>query len=231
MNIAGLQKVSLLDYPEKIASTIFFQGCNFNCEYCYNKSLISPQRSICLSEEYVLDFLRRRKKLLDAVCLCGGEPTSQDIKPFVRKIKELGYLVKLDTNGSNPYMLSDLIEENLIDYVAMDIKSSESMYSRIIGVDFDISVITKSMQIIINSGIDYEFRTTVFDGLGLDDIFDIAGWLKELSPDKKVKRYSLQRARDTGDIMFSPMSDDTLNDYAAVLKQVCEEVRIKGDGE
>jgi pyruvate formate lyase activating enzyme len=228
MNIAGLQKVSLLDYSGKVACTIFFQGCNFNCGYCYNKTLILSQGESHITEDEVLEYLQERKKLLDAVCLCGGEPTLQDIKPFVRKLKDMGYLVKLDTNGSNPYLLSELIDENLLDYVAMDIKTSELNYNEVIGTEIEIATLTKSMQIIINSGIDYEFRTTVFNGISIDDIFGIAEWLRELSPDKKVKRYSLQQYKNTGNMMFSPVSEDTLNDYASVLKKVCEEVIIKG---
>lgn len=229
MNIAGLKKLSLLDYPSKLACTIFFQGCNFRCDYCYNKSLIPEQGESYVTEDEVLEYLQKRKGLIDAVCLCGGEPTMQDIEPFVRKIKELGYLVKLDTNGSNPYMLEQLIDEHLIDYVAMDIKGSEILYPRITEVDIDISVITKSMQIIINSDIDYEFRTTVFNYIFPNDVLDIEYWLKTLSPDKKIKRYCLQQYKDTGDSLFSPVSDEKLSRYAAILNRVCEEVIIKGE--
>lgn len=229
MKIAGLKKLSLLDYPSKLASTIFFQGCNFRCEYCYNKTLIPSQGESYITEDEVLEYLQERKKVLDAVCLCGGEPILQDIEPFVRKIKAMGYLVKLDTNGSNPYALADLIDENLVDYVAMDIKTSEAFYSVVTNTEMETSVITKSMQILINSDIDYEFRTTVFNLIDPLDILDIEDWLKELSPNKKIKRYCLQQYRDMGDMRFSHVSYDGLKQYAECLKRVCNEVIIKGE--
>ena len=203
MKIGGLQKLTLIDYPGKIACTVFLIGCNFRCPFCYNAELVLPEkieRQPIISEKDFFNFLKERKDLLEGVSLTGGEPCIyKDLPDFIKKIKNLGYSVKLDTNGSNPQMLKELIDKKLIDYVAMDIKapfknqkakSKNQKYSKAIGVKMDFSKIKKSIEIIKNSEIDYEFRTTVVPMVHTkEDIIQIA---KALSP---AKRYYLQNFR------------------------------------
>jgi pyruvate formate lyase activating enzyme len=181
MLIGGLQKLTLIDYPGKIAATVFTIGCNFFCSFCHNSELVDPEKikkQPIISEKEFFEFLESRKGDLDGVCITGGEPTiHKDLPGFIKKIKELGFSVKLDTNGSNPEMLKKLIGEKLIDYIAMDIKGP-------------LQIPKKSVEIIKNSGIDYEFRTTIVPALHKkEDIIKIA---KEISP---AKKYFLQQFR------------------------------------
>ena len=167
MFIGGLQKVTLIDYPGKIACTVFCLGCNFRCGFCYNKELVLPEKTksqIKIPEKEFFNFLKGRKNLLQGVTVSGGEPTIyEDLPDFIKKIKKLDYFVKLDTNGSNPEMLKDLIEKKLIDYVAMDIKAPliNTKYTQITGIKGILNKVKKSIKIIKNSGLDYEFRTTI----------------------------------------------------------------------
>lgn len=161
MKISGLQKLTLLDYPGKMACTVFTYGCNFRCPFCHNALLVTQQNNDTVSEDEFFSFLKKRQGILDGVCISGGEPTLQkDLAEFIRKIKALGYAVKLDTNGSNPDVVRNLIKENLLDYVAMDIKNSLQKYSLTCGCETDTTLIQESISIIIESGIDHEFRTT-----------------------------------------------------------------------
>lgn len=163
MVIAGLEKVSLLDYPGKVSSVIFTYGCNLRCPYCHNPELVIEElsKSESLQEEYVLDFLKKRKKLLDGVVITGGEPLiHKDIEKFVQKIKDIGLLVKLDTNGGYPKRLKSLLKKDLLDYIDMDIKYSEDIYKKGLNGGRPIPNIRESIDIIMNSGIDYSFRTT-----------------------------------------------------------------------
>lgn len=162
MNICGLQKTTLLDYPGYVASTIFLSNCNFRCPFCYNMNLVLNAPSL-IEEKEIFSFLESRKGILDGVCITGGEPTvSIGLIPFIQKIKSLGYLVKLDTNGYLPNVLDDLLHMHLLDYIAMDIKASPSDYCRASGLpSVNISFLMNSIQMIINAGIPHEFRTTV----------------------------------------------------------------------
>lgn len=161
MKISGLIKTSLIDFPGKVAAVVFTQGCNFRCGFCHNPSLIFANKKGNFNNEDVLIYLRKRKNLLDGVVITGGEPTIQrGLLGFIKEIKDLGLLVKLDTNGSNPAMLEAAINLKLVDYIAMDIKANLMNYKKISGFD-DTKKITKSINLIINSNIDYEFRTTV----------------------------------------------------------------------
>ncbi len=180
MNIAGLQKSSLLDYPSKIAAVIFTLGCNFRCPYCHNPNLITAVSSKKLIDETaVFDFLYSRKGKLDAVVISGGEPTLQsDLICIFEKIKNLGFLTKLDTNGTNPDILQKLINQKLVDYVAMDIKAPIEKYDKVVGRDVDLGAVKKSVEIIKNSGLNYEFRTTVVRSLlSIKDFEDIAEFI------------------------------------------------------
>lgn len=190
MLIKGIQKTTLVDYPGKIASIIFVGGCDFRCPFCYNKDLVVNYRNLpTIAEEEVLAFLKKRKKYLEGVVVTGGEPTIyKDLPKFLAKIKKLGLLVKLDTNGSNPKMLEELIKRKLADYVAMDVKSSLEKYKKAAGTDVNLSDIKKSAKIIKNSKIDYEFRTTAVPGLfSKQELEKIGKWLKG------AKKYYIQQ--------------------------------------
>lgn len=194
MIIAGLQKTTLLDYPGKIGMIVFLAGCNFRCDWCYSSELVLPEKiknQPRISEEEFFTFLKSRQGLVDGVVICGGEPTiNEDLPDFIKKIKELGFLVKLDTNGSNPTMLSQLIESKLIDYVAMDIKLPKDKYSRVFFGDIKVEDIQRSIDILKEDRVDYEFRTTVVpDVLKKEDVIEIAQWISG------AKKYYLQNFR------------------------------------
>lgn len=201
MNFSGLNKTTLLDYPGHLACLIFVSGCNFRCHYCHNSSLVLNESKNRYSEEYMLDFLEKRKNILEGVCISGGEPTLyNDLKDFISKIKEKTNLkVKLDTNGTNPTLLKTLIDKKLIDYVAMDIKSDVKNYNKVINVKNALSLdkIKESVNILKENKIDYEFRTTIVKGLhDFNDFENIGKWLKGCS------NYYLQNYKDSGDILY-----------------------------
>lgn len=181
MQIHGLNKTTLLDYPEHVAATVFTGGCNFRCPFCHNAGLVlEPDAQESIPEEEVLSFLQKRRGILQGVCITGGEPTLQpDLADFIGKVKELGYPVKLDTNGYRPEVLRELLDKKLLDYVAMDIKASKENYARASGLcRIDLDRIEESVEILKNSGISYEFRTTVVAGIHSMEEFDAIGrWL------------------------------------------------------
>jgi len=201
MIIGGLQKLTLIDYPGHIAATVFTVGCNFRCPFCHNPELISSRHSGIEISNYLEDdffkFLGEREGKLEGVCITGGEPTIQpDIVEFVRKIKSLGYKVKLDTNGTRPDVLRELFQKKLLDFVAMDVKSSLENYGKLTNSKTDIERIKLSVDLIRNSGVDYEFRTTVVPGLHSEENFvKIGEWLKG------SKKYALQAFEDKGKIL------------------------------
>ena len=188
MIIGGLQKSTLIDYPKKVAATIFLSGCNFRCPFCHNPELVLPeiiQKKDPIAEKEIFDFLEERKGFLDGIVICGGEPTvHSDLPEFVEKIKKMGFLLKLDTNGSNPKMLESMIQNNLLDYVAMDVKSSKERYGQATGFpNIDIEKIEQSVDILKKNNIDYEFRTTLVPGLvDKEDVLKIVEWI---TPAKK----------------------------------------------
>ncbi|OGH99374.1 MAG: anaerobic ribonucleoside-triphosphate reductase activating protein [Candidatus Melainabacteria bacterium GWA2_34_9] len=176
MIIGGFQKFSLLDYPDQISAIVFTQGCNFRCSYCHNKELLEKEPSnSTIDPQEIWDFLNKRWKQIDAVVITGGEPTIQpDLIEFMQKIKALGFLVKLDTNGSNPEVIEEIIKLKLADYIAMDIKAPLEKYQDITNSGIDTEKIEKSINLIKNSGIKYEFRTTILKTqLSKDDILQI----------------------------------------------------------
>ncbi len=180
MQIYGFQKLTLLDYPEHIAATVFTGGCNFRCPFCQNGDLVeNPGGQPLISEEDVLTVLRKRQGILQGLCITGGEPTLQkDLKDFVLKVKELGYFVKLDTNGYRPEVLQNLLQENLLDYVAMDVKAALTNYEKVAGCPgMDTEKIRESILLLKDSGIPYEFRTTVVKGLHTLGEFEEIGQL------------------------------------------------------
>jgi len=194
--IGGLQKTTLIDYPGRVAATIFLIGCNFRCPFCYSSELVLPEKIKLqprISEKDFFNFLKERKGLLEGVVICGGEPTiNKDLPEFIKKINWLGFLVKLDTNGSNPEMLKKLIDEKLINYVAMDVKAplKKEKYEMASGIKINLEKIKKSIEIIKGAGIDYEFRTTVVPTLhSKEDIIQIAQDIGS------AKKYFLQNFR------------------------------------
>ncbi|MDD3375471.1 MAG: anaerobic ribonucleoside-triphosphate reductase activating protein [Candidatus Omnitrophica bacterium] len=204
LRIGGFQKFSLIDFPGKMAAVIFTQGCDFRCPFCHNPELVLPEKfSDSISEQEVLDFLKKRQGQLNGVAVTGGEPTIQgDLKAFLRKVKDLGFSLKLDTNGNNPEVLDNLIKESLIDYIAMDIKAPLERYSNVTGVQIDQSKIKKSINLILNSGLDYQFRTTVIRKfISSNDLENVRSLLGP------VRQYVLQKFDPT-----STLLDETLKD-------------------
>ncbi|NBI05528.1 anaerobic ribonucleoside-triphosphate reductase activating protein [Senegalia massiliensis] len=195
MDICEMEKSSFIDYPNKISTVLFIKGCNFRCPYCHNSHILNSKESI--DETYILTFLENRKKYIEAVTITGGEPTLyNELYTLISKIKNKNFYVKLDTNGTNPDMLNRLVQDNLIDYIAMDIKTSFSEYNKVTNSLVDINKIKKSIKVIKNSNIDYEFRTTVCKELISEyNILDIA---KHLNGSQK---YILQNFRDGDTIL------------------------------
>ena len=203
MRIGGLQKVSLLDFPGNIAATVFLTGCNMRCPFCHNAPLVLPgqQTDPEIPEQALLDFLESRKGKLDGVCITGGEPTlHRDLPDLLRKIKAMGFRLKLDTNGTNPQMLEQLLAEGLLDYVAMDIKNCPEKYPVTCGGDH-LEAVKKSAALLMNSGVEYEFRTTVTRQLHTrEDMEKIGAWLAG------AKRYYIQQFVDSGNLIGQGLS-------------------------
>lgn len=214
MRIAGLIKTTLLDYPGKVACTVFTYGCNFRCDFCHNALLVTEENNDNISQNEFFSFLSKRTGILDGVCISGGEPTLQkDLPEFAKKIKDMGFSVKLDTNGYMPDVLQKLIDDGLIDYVAMDIKSSPDNYSSICGVNIDIEKIKKSVDILKEGKIDYEFRTTCVKEYHTNEDFEkIASWLQGDS------KYYLQHFEDSGNLIGNNLSAFTKEETKEIEK-------------
>lgn len=218
MNIQGFQKLTLLDFPGKTACTVFTGGCNLRCPFCHNGSLVQNPTEQQSVEPQVIEYLKKRQGILDGVCITGGEPLLQpDLLEFIKKCKEIGMAVKLDTNGAAPEKLGKVIESGLIDYIAMDIKAAPDKYSKAVGLDISFVPFRKSMELIRNSGIDYEFRTTAVKGIHtLADFEEIARLLK---PDEK---YFIQKFTDSGNLLDS----DGLGAFSdAETEQILENIK------
>lgn len=214
MIIKGLQKTTLLDFPGKVACTVFTGGCNFRCPFCHNASLvISPDLSDFISEDEFFSFLKKRSSILDGVCVSGGEPLLQKgIEDFLQKIKDIGLAVKLDTNGSFPERLNSILTRGLVDYVAMDIKNSKEKYSLICGTEVDTSKISESISMLISGSIPYEFRTTVVKEFHTpQDIEDMSKWIAG------AEHYYLQSFKDSGDIISDGLSAYTPEEMRSLL--------------
>lgn len=228
MIIKGLQKQTIIDYPGKIACTIFTFGCNFRCGFCHNPELVIDDGRPEIKKEEILEFLKNRKGFLDAVCITGGEPTlNEDLPEFISKIKELGFLVKLDTNGTNPEMLKELIEKKLVDYIAMDIKAPLEFYENIANVKVNKNDIQKSVDLIKKMK-EYEFRITVVPSLFNEKYAKLIGeWLKG------SKRFFIQQFRgiktlDKNFIDKKPFSKEELIKFCNILKPYFETCKIRG---
>ncbi|MFA7637099.1 MAG: anaerobic ribonucleoside-triphosphate reductase activating protein [Monoglobales bacterium] len=230
MNIHGIQKLTLLDYPGKVACTIFTGGCNLRCPFCHNSPLVLPEKMIetPLNLKEIFSFLEKRKGLLDGICLTGGEPLLQsDINDFLKKVKSLGYSVKLDTNGFFPDKLKGLAADGVIDYVAMDIKNSEEKYAKTCGVDYvDISSVKESIAFLVSGNIPYEFRTTVVRELHDEDSFH--GIAKLISGAENYYLQSYVRSYNVISDVFSDYPPEILETFAQIVRPFVNNVSVRG---
>ena len=229
MYLCGLQKLAMVDYPGKLAATVFTGGCNLRCPFCHNALLVTRlDETPELGEEAVLSFLATRTKLLDGVVLSGGEPLLQpDAADFLRKIRQMGFAVKLDTNGFFPDRLSAILEEGLVDYVAMDIKNAPEKYPITCGIPgLDTAPVAESVKLLRQSGVDFEFRTTLVRQFHTpEDLLAIGRWL-EGSP-----RYFLQAFVDSGNLVgsgCSPFTPQEMRDFTLLLRPFFREVSLRG---
>jgi pyruvate formate lyase activating enzyme len=230
MNIRALQKTSLIDYPPYTVSVVFTGGCSFRCPFCHNPDAVLRFNELPeIKKEDVLKLVSEKKQWIDGVCISGGEPCMQeDLPDFCSALKELNLRVKLDTNGSFPDMLRYLIENKLVDYIAMDIKASKNSYDKAAGVKVNMENIEKSIELIKNSGIDYEFRTTAApEIINKKEIFKIAKWLTP------AKRYCIQQFRNTTPLIdnkmqeTSPYKESGLKEFAEIAKPYFDEVILR----
>ena len=232
--IAGLQKMTLLDFPGRVACTVFLQGCNFRCPFCHNTDLLPPEGEDLMTEEDLLAFLQKRTGLLDGVCITGGEPTLYNGLPeLLRRIKELGYAIKLDTNGQQPKVLRALVEENLIDYVAVDAKNSPMRYGQTVGVPgFKLDKIEQTIRYLMEDHVPYELRTTVVEPLHDEaSILEMGKWLASLTPGRKPSKLFLQSFVDRDTVAFGGLcaaSADTMGHYVKLLEPYVGEVALRG---
>lgn len=231
--IAGLQKMTLLDFPGKVACTVFLKGCNLRCPFCHNSELFTGKPETLMETDAFLKFLSSRQGLLDGVCVSGGEPTLQPGLPaLLEAIKALGYGVKLDTNGCRPQVLQCLVERGLVDYVAMDVKSSPQGYPRAAGLPaVDMEPYEESLRFLLSDAVDYELRTTLVAQLHDDAVMEQMGkWLAGLVPGKKPKRLFLQSFVDRDTVLFAGLSapePETVEQYAQILQSYVEKVTIR----
>lgn len=228
MRICGFQKTTLLDYPQHVAATVFVGGCNFRCPFCHNKDLVLGKMDQAVyTENQILQFLEKRKDLLEGICITGGEPTLQpDLEEFICKARNMGYLVKLDTNGYRPEILERLLGKDLLDYVAMDVKASPHNYARVTGVPVDVDRILKSIQLLKNCRIPYEFRTTVVKGLHeIEEFEEIVAILKG------SKSYALQGYRDNENVIakgLSAFSREEMRHIEQIARKYIDNVYLRG---
>jgi len=227
MKILGLEKLSLVDYPGYTCAVVFTGGCNFRCPFCHNSGLVMGEGEE-LSEVEVLEYLTKRRGLLDAVCVSGGEPTMQsDLVTFLKKLKDMGYKVKLDTNGSNPQILKEILDSNLVDYVAMDIKNNLEDYSEIIGYKcYDSAKILESINILKENKVDYEFRTTLVNEYHNQQ--NIEKMCKDLAG---AKTLYLQRFVNNDNCIEKNLHQvpiDIAKNFLEILSKNIEEVKLRG---
>ena len=228
MNIHGLQKMTLLDFPGAVACTVFLGGCDFRCPYCHNAELLDPNFPPLMNETELLAFLKKRQGLLDGVCITGGEPLlRQELPTLLGEIRALGYKIKLDTNGAHPAQLRRILDAGLADYVAMDIKNSPERYAETIGrAQFDVAPIRESVRLLMAGDTDYEFRTTVVAELhGEEDIRAIGRWIAG------ARRYFLQPFTDRETVPLAGLSAPTqaqLDRFLAIAREFVPETQLRG---
>ena len=228
MKIKGLQKTTLLDFPGKVACTIFTGGCNLRCPFCHNASLVlAPKDVDDISEEEFFKFIKKRVGVLDGVCITGGEPLLQhDIIPFMQKIHDLGFAIKLDTNGSRPQILKEIVELGLVDHIAMDIKNTLEKYPLSVGTDLNVDTIKESIEFIMSCGVSYEFRTTVVKELHThEDMISIGNLISG------AESYYLQAFKDSGDLIcpeYSAHSEKTMREMLNAVKPYVKLTELRG---
>ena len=226
--IAGLQKMTLLDFPGKVACTVFLGGCDLRCPFCHNSDLIDGAAPTVLDDEGLLAFLKKRQGLLDGVAFTGGEPLLRsELKELIVKIRALGFAVKLDTNGTHPARLRELLEEKLVDYVAMDIKNSPARYGETVGVaNIDLAPIRESVKLLMDSGIPYEFRTTIVAEYHTDaDILAMGEWINS------APRWFLQKFEDSGELICGGLhaaDEETMNRFLQLAKPFVGHAALRG---
>ncbi len=226
MLVGGFQKLTLIDYPGKVATVVFTIGCNFRCPFCHNPDLIKPTPEMIKigkeNEKIFFEFLKKRQGLLDGVCVTGGEPTVQpDLIPFLERIRKMGFLIKLDSNGLKPEVLREVLKRKLADHIAMDIKHAPEKYASAVGVEVDMKKIKESVSLIRGSGIPYEFRTTVVPGIHTEADFDAIGtWIRG------TKRYYLQPFRP--DIVFDSKVRDGAKGKTLDLENIKKRLKKYG---
>lgn len=224
MEFGGFQKLTVLDFPGQVACIVFTKGCNFRCPFCHN-SLLVDNKCETYKEEEILSFLEKRKNVLDGIVISGGEPLMHDIEDFLYKVKELGYKIKIDTNGTYPEKLKELVKKGLADYVAMDIKNIPEKYSQTAGVGFPYKIIEESIDFLLSDKVDYEFRTTVTKEFHTaNDLENIA---KKISG---AKRYFIQNFVDSGNVFLknlTPFSEDELEQMAQRTKKFVPSVKTR----
>jgi len=233
MMISGLQKMSLVDFPGKVACTVFTGGCDLRCPFCHNFELVlHPVRE--METEELLAFLRKRVGLLDGVCITGGEPClHRDLPDLMQQIRALGFAVKLDTNGNHPDVLKEVLDRGVADYVAIDVKNDPERYAATIGLKaFDLTAYKESLRMLMASGVDYELRTTVIDELHDEDSFlGMRQMLSELLEGRKLPHYYLQAFHDRDTVPFEGFhapSKEKLEAYAAIMSEISETCAIRG---
>lgn len=231
MLIGGITKSSLIDFPKKISAVVFLIGCNFNCPYCHNPELVISNIVEPIHTNTIYSFLKSRIGLLDAVVITGGEPTlHKDLPDFIKNIKDMGFLVKLDTNGSNPLMVEHLIKNKLIDYIAMDIKAPFDEYKNIVSKDINVENVKKTFEIVVQNKIDYEFRTTVVSNLLNYESFEkISEMFKQKG---KIKKYYLQRFKKSKHLNAFYLNAKTFEDeeferVSFLFKNTVEEFMVR----
>ena len=231
MKVTGIQKLTLLDYPGVVACTVFTAGCNFRCPFCHNAMLVLPEQidDECLTDDEVFGFLKKRRGVLDGVAVTGGEPLLHaDMPEFLARVKELGYKIKLDTNGSNPELLSEIVKNKLVDRVAMDIKNAPEQYARTIGLkSFDIAPVERSKEMLLRGDIDYEFRTTVVKGIHTkESLIGAAKWIEG------AKEYYLQQFKDSGNLILpdglSAYDEKQMHALADAVRDYVPTVEVRG---
>ena len=228
MKIAGLSKLTLLDFPGRMACIVFTEGCNFRCPFCHNASLVTRTgENAEVSEQEFFSFLKKRKGILDGVVITGGEPTiAEGLYEFIAKVRELGYPVKLDTNGSFPDRIKRLLDDGMLDYIAMDIKTAREEYPKVTGVAVDYEKISRSIELIRGSGIPHEFRTTVVCGLHTEE--DIVNIARMLGAEES---YFLQGFVDSGDILSescAAFSNDEMHAMLEAARKYCPKCELRG---
>ena len=233
MIISGMQSLTLLDYPGKVACTVFLHGCNFRCPFCHNSALLSGDAETLMTDEAFFAFLEKRRGLLDAVCVSGGEPTLQPGLPgLLARIKAMGFLTKLDTNGSRPQVLQRLIESGLLDYVAMDVKNSAARFCETAGTPVDTACIEASLRLLSGSGLPYELRTTVVSELhSAESIQEMGRWVSGVCAPRRIPALYLQPFADRDSVLQQGLHkpcNEEIQQYLNILRPYAEFVSIRG---